>query len=245
MTARNAKAFLDNLQEQDFKAIAALGSYVYCYLSVKGVPYYVGISRGERRALRKHCFVKVPPIRSRIVVLRSGLTIEQSLDWERFYIKHYGRRDIGTGILLNRTDGGETFEGVAEETAEARQKRCNAAGRTKTIVDAQKYGQCPLVWHVVGDKERRRVRRRIKLGHTGASAWKFGTDYKKVSQALTGKKASAETREKLRQAHLGRKQSPELIEKRIAPLRGRKLSAERVAKSCISRLVNKIHAEAA
>ena len=31
MTARNASADLNSLQEQDFKAIAAAGSYVYCY----------------------------------------------------------------------------------------------------------------------------------------------------------------------------------------------------------------------
>ena len=131
-------------------------------------------ARVERRALRKHCFVKVPPIRSNIVVLRSGLTVEQSLDWERFYIKHYGRRDNGTGILLNRTDGGETFDGVIEETAEARQKRCNAAGRTSIVIkDAQKNNQCPLLWHLAGDKGRRRVRKRIKSGHVGEAAWHF------------------------------------------------------------------------
>ena len=40
--------------------------------------------------------------------MRSGLTHEEAQAWEQFYIAHYGRKDTGTGILRNQTDGGET-----------------------------------------------------------------------------------------------------------------------------------------
>lgn len=99
------------LQPVNFSSIAKKGHYVYCYLRVDGSPYYVGISGGSARPTQNHRTrgggVLVPRDKSRIRVLRSGLTREEACEWEMFYIKHYGRKDIGTGILRNRTDGGD------------------------------------------------------------------------------------------------------------------------------------------
>lgn len=100
-----------NLQVVNFKVIAEQGNYVYCYLRAGGTPYYVGIASTAERPLVKHRTnrggVQVPRSRERIRVLRSGLTREEACDWEVFYIKRYGRKDLGTGILRNRTDGGD------------------------------------------------------------------------------------------------------------------------------------------
>ena len=100
-----------DLTPVDFSEVAKRGQYVYCYLRKNGSPYYVGISGGSARPTQRHRTnrggVQVPRDRSRIRVLRSGLSREKACEWEMFYIQHYGRKDIGTGILRNRTDGGD------------------------------------------------------------------------------------------------------------------------------------------
>lgn len=85
--------------------------YVYAYLRKDGTPYYIG--KGKKyRAWSKNHNVSVPRDRTKIVMLETNLTNIGACALERRYIKWYGRKDLGNGVLYNRTAGGEGVAGV-------------------------------------------------------------------------------------------------------------------------------------
>lgn len=73
----------------------------------------------------KHDYFSPPPI-DRIIILKNNLTEEEAFKHEIYMIAVLGRKDLGTGMLRNRTDGGDqppTFRG---HTQESKQKIRNA-----------------------------------------------------------------------------------------------------------------------
>ena len=84
--------------------------YIYAYLRTDGTPYYIGKGTGGR-AWSKRRTIPLPTNLSNIIIMENNLSDIGALALERRYIRWYGRKDNGTGILRNLTDGGDGKSG--------------------------------------------------------------------------------------------------------------------------------------
>jgi hypothetical protein len=91
--------------------------YTYAYLREDKTPYYIGKGRGKRIYSTSRS-IKAPKDKSRILFLKKNLTEAEAFKHEVHMIFVLGRKDLGTGILRNQTNGGEGPSGAvrSEET---------------------------------------------------------------------------------------------------------------------------------
>lgn len=170
---------IDQLHLVNFSQLAREGFYVYAYLRSRDLtPYYIGIGSTRMRAYCSQHVIHVPPDRRLIRVLRRGLVDwATACHWETRYISHYGRIDLGTGILRNRTAGGEGVPGrvVSEAT---RQKISASWSATHSKVSAEKH-RIPLDAYLKLSSTERGKAKSWMQRHPDAS-W---SDYLKLRQA--------------------------------------------------------------
>jgi hypothetical protein len=121
--------------------------YVYAYLREDGTPYYIGKGCKGRAFDRNTHTIKPPKNKKFIIFLETKLTNVGALALERRMIKWYGRKDLGTGILRNTTDGGDGSPGkkASEEEKIRRYKGKNNPmyGRSRpdtAIMNSQRTG---------------------------------------------------------------------------------------------------------
>ena len=82
--------------------------------------FYVGIGNTNRPSRKNsrstHWWNIVNKVGYTIEILHEGLTWDEAVQYEVKYIKDFGRKDIGTGILVNHTDGGDGVSNLTDET---------------------------------------------------------------------------------------------------------------------------------
>lgn len=94
--------------------------YTYAYLRDDKTPWYIGKGKGKR-AYKKHDYFS-PPAPDKIIILKNNLTEEEAYKHEIYMIAIFGRKDLGTGILRNRTNGGDSPPVFTGHTEESKQK---------------------------------------------------------------------------------------------------------------------------
>ena len=108
--------------------------YVYAFLREDGSPYYIGKDSVNRAWVKR----KISPDDvSRISILFENLTETEAFDLECELIQLHGRKDLGTGILRNRTDGGEGASGYM-----ASKETLDKISAAMTGKQNHMYGKC-------------------------------------------------------------------------------------------------------
>jgi len=79
--------------------------YTYAYLREDGTPYYIGKGK-DNRIHSKSNRIFNPPSKERRIFLKKNLTEEDAFKHEVYMISILGRKDLGTGILHNKSNGG-------------------------------------------------------------------------------------------------------------------------------------------
>lgn len=175
--------------------------YTYLWLREVGTPYYVGKGRGQR-AYDPHPRIGGTPPRERILI-QYFPDEESALAAEKFLISFYGRKDLGTGILRNLTDGGDIGPTGVRHTEEWKR---NFSAKMKGHPVSEKTRQ-KLRLLFIGKKltpEQGEKRRALR----GNPYPTWTAHHRKVMEALIpwnkGKKASEEARRNMSLAHRGK-----------------------------------------
>jgi hypothetical protein len=187
--------------------------YTYAYLREDRTPYYIGRGTG-RRAFKSHRHIPVPP-KDRILFLKTGLSYAESVKHEIYMVAVLGRKDLGTGILRNLTDGGE---GAQNPSLETRQKISEAnLGRRLSEETKAKITEAA-----------RNMSDETKAKIAEANRNRSPETRAKLSSAGKARRLTPEHRAKI--AEVARNASPEVKLRKVASKRGKPLSEETKAK---------------
>ena len=132
--------------------------YVYLYLREDETPYYVGKGKGNRAFSKSGRSVHLPLDKTKIIFYSKNLTEDEAFKLEKELIKKYGRKDNGTGILTNLTDGGEGISGQIHSEESKNKIRC-AKNNPEAL---KKASEKTKAWNKNNPEARKKASEKVK-----------------------------------------------------------------------------------
>jgi group I intron endonuclease len=197
--------------------------------------FYVGIGKNDKRAYSKcdrnlYWHNTVNKHGYTINIIHRDISWKDACEIEKELIAKYGRKNLGLGNLVNRTDGGDGILGLVH-SEETRKKMSEAKkgekhylfGKTiseetrKKMSEAQKGDKNPMFGKTISEEARKKISE-AKKGDKNPMFGKTISEEtrKKMSEAkkgekhyLFGKTLSEETRKKMSEAKKGKTLSEE------------------------------------
>jgi len=197
--------------------------YTYAYLREDKTPYYIGKGKGDR-IYSTNRIIKPPKDKSRIIFLKKNLTEEEAFRHEIYMIDVFGRKDLGTGILYNMTDGGEGSSGwvPSEETRKKLSERQKgeknhnygktASEETKIKMSVSRKGKTHSEESKIKMSEAHKgkiISEESKKRMSVANKGKILSEETKIKMSAAKKNISEETRRKISETSKGRIHSEE------------------------------------
>jgi hypothetical protein len=186
--------------------------YTYAYLREDRTPYYIGKGQGNRAYVKRYGKGRArrPKNLNNIILLKQNLTEEEAFKHEIYMIAVFGRKDLGTGILHNRTNGGDGTSGwvpseetrkkmsvTAKNMSENHKAKISAAAKGRLFSEETRSKLSAVGKNM--SKERRAKMSELHKGKTNSEETKA-----KMSEAKKGKTHSEETKAKISAAHKGK-----------------------------------------
>lgn len=160
--------------------------------------FYIGIGKTIARSKSKKNRNKywhhiVNKVGYNVEILHNNITWDEACKFEINYIKQYGRQDLGTGILVNMTNGGDGVFGLIMSEENKKQLSNRMMGEKN---------------HNYGKKFSDETRYKLSISHKGENHVNYG------------KKLKKETREKISLTQIGENNSSNILcEKDIISIR--------------------------
>jgi hypothetical protein len=175
--------------------------YTYAYLREDKTPYYIGKGKGNRAYKKHRKGIGVPKDKSRIILLKQNLTEEEAFRHEIYMIAVFGRKDLRTGILHNKTDGGDGVSGWIPSEEHRRKLSEAIKGKTHSEKTKRKIGEASK-----GRTHSEETKRKMSEAKKDRTNKPHSEETKrKMSEELKGRTHSEETKIKMSEAKKGNK----------------------------------------
>ena len=153
--------------------------YVYLYLREDNTPYYVGKGKGARAWRKGKGEVYPPTDFTKIKISAHNLTESEAFTLEKKIIKIFGRKDNSTGILRNKSDGGEGPSGRIQTAQEKAMRAMSLTGlakseKHKTNLSIAHSGKSLSTTH------------KNKISVSGKKRFEDGAEKARMSKKMTG-----------------------------------------------------------